>query len=379
MCQSYQLLSKKEHDLKMANAAQATQTAKQQLTPQQRAVLFAQATRQNYQTMPTQAVNAENTTIQFNLPKVRLLSRILLHVEATATLSSTAGTIQISPYSPYNILRRVALDLNNGFSPMVLSGQDLSLYNRLRLNQSFMDISTNGKANTYVENVAAGGGHDCAIRFTLPIEVTLNQRDQVGFILLQNDESVVTLSIDVATLAQAYTLNGGNSDVVTFKNMKITPTLETYSIPNVPQAFPDLSVLKLVSSKSDIFQAGSTSIIKLPVGTIYRKLIMKFVDNSGVALTDQSFTGNIDFVFNQADTPYSIQPQTLSALNHMEYGEPLPSGVYTLDFSSQGLPNYGGSMNYVDSEKLTELWVRFNSTVAGTITVISENLARLQG
>jgi hypothetical protein len=363
----------------MANAAQATNQAKQQLSPQQRAVLFAQATRQNYQTMPTQAVNAENTTIQFNLPKVRLLSRILLHVEATATLTSTAATIQTSAYAPYNILRRVALDLNNGFSPMVLSGSDLSLYNRLRLNENVFDISTNGKANTYVENIAAAGGHDCQIRFTLPIEVTLNQRDQVGFILLQNDESVVTLTIDVSTLAQAYVLNAGNGDTVTFKNMKVTPTLETYSIPNVPQAFPDLSVLKLVSSKSDIFQAGSTSIIKLPVGTIYRKIAMRFQDNNGVALTDQSFTGNIDFVFNQADTPYSIQPQTLSALNHMQYGQPLPSGTYVLDFSDQGLPNYGGSMNYVDSEKLTELWLRFNANVAGTITVISENLARLQG
>ena len=177
-------------------------------------------------------------------------------------------------------------------------------------------------------------------------------------------------------MAQAYTLQGG--DTVTFKNMKITPTLETYSIPNVPQAFPDLSVLKLTSSKSDIFQAGSTSVIKLPVGTIYRKILMKFVDNTGAALTDQSFTGNIDFVFNQADTPYRIQPQTLSALNHMQYGEPLPSGVYALDFSDQGFVNYGGSQNYVDSEKLTELWVRFNASVAGTITVISENLARLQ-
>jgi len=351
-------------------------TGKQTLTPQQRAVLFAQATRQNFQTMPTQSVNAENTTIQFNLPKVRLLSRILLHVEATATLTSTNATIATSAYSPYNILRRIALDLNNGFSPLVLSGQDLSLYSRLRMNQSILDISTNGKALNYVENVAAAGGHDCAIRFTLPIQCTLNQRDQVGFLLLQNDESVVTLTVDVSTLAQAYTLQGG--DTVTFKNMKITPTLETYSIPNVPQAFPDLSVLKLTSSKSDIFQAGSTSVIKLPVGTIYRKILMKFVDNTGAALTDQSFTGNIDFVFNQADTPYSIQPQTLSALNHMQYGEPLPSGVYALDFSDQGFVNYGGSQNYVDSEKLTELWVRFNASVAGTITVISENLARLQ-
>lgn len=354
-------------------------SGKQTLTPAQRAVLFAQATRQNYQAMPTQSVNAENTTIQFNLPKVRLLSRILLHVEATATLTSTAATIQTSAYSPYNILRRISLDLNNGFSPLVLGGADLSLYSRLRQNQNVFDISTNGKANTYVENIAAAGGHDCAIRFTLPLETTLNQRDQTGYILLQNDESVVTLTIDVSTLSQAYVLNAGNGDTVTFKNMKITPTLETYSIPNVPQAFPDLSVLKLVSSKSDIFQGGSTSIIKLPVGTIYRKLILKFTDNNGVALTDQSFTGTIDFVFNQADTPYTFNPQTLSALNHMEYGEPLPSGVYTLDLSDQGIPNYGGSMNYIDTEKLTEFWIRFNANVAGTITVISENLARLQG
>lgn len=368
----------------MANTAATLGTTAQQgsgkqtLSPQQRAVLFAQATRQNYQTMPTQSVNAENTTVQFNLPKVRLLSRILLHVEATATLTSTAATIQTAAYGPYNILRRIALDLNNGFSPMVLSGQDLSLYNRLRWNSQFMDVNTNGKANTYLENVAAGGGHDCAIRFTLPLEVTLNQRDQTGYILLQNDESMVTLTIDVATLANAYVLNAGNSDAVTFKNMKITPTIESYSIPNIPQAFPDLSVLKLVSSKSDIFQAGATSIIKLPVGTIYRKLVMKFQDNNGVALTDQNFTGNLDIVINQADTPYSVQPQTLSALNHMQYGEPLPSGVYVWDFSDQGIPNYGGSMNYIDSEKITEFWIRFNASVAGTVTVISENLARLQ-
>jgi hypothetical protein len=363
----------------MANATNSQAAAqKQQLSPQQRAILFAQATRQNFQSMPTQAVNSENTTIQFTLPKVRLLSRILLHVEATATLTSTAGTIATSQYSPYNILRRISLDLNNGFSPYVLSGQDAFLYSKLRLNSQVFDISTNGKAVAYVENIAAAAGHDNQIRFTLPISVTLNERDQVGFILLQNDESVVSLSLDISTLSQAYVLNAGNGDTVTFKNMKITPVLETFSIPNLPGAFPDLSVLKLTSSKSDIFQANAMSVIKLPVGTIYRKMVVKFVDNNGNALTDQSFTGTIDLVFNQADTPYSFQPQTLSALNHMEYGEPLPSGVYSFDFSSQGIPNYGGSSLYVDTERLTEFWIRFNCNAAGTVTVISENLARLQ-
>ena len=91
-------------------------SGKQTLTPQQRALLFAQATRQNYQTMPTQIVSAENTTVQFTLPKVRLLSRILLHVEAVANLKSSAGTITLANYSPWTILRRVSLNLNNGFS-----------------------------------------------------------------------------------------------------------------------------------------------------------------------------------------------------------------------------------------------------------------------
>src|SRR3954462_12137767 len=352
-------------------------TGKQTLTPQQRAVLFAQATRQNIQTMPTQAVNAENTTIQFNLPKVRLLSRIFLHVEATATLTSTAATIATSAFSPFNILRRVSLDLNNGFSPLTLDGGSLYLYNKLRLNSNTLDVQTNIKGNTYVENIAAAGGHDNKIRFTIDLPITLNERDGVGFILLQNDESVITLTCDVSTLAQAYTLNAGNGDAVTFKNMQITPMIETFSIPPIAQAFPDISVLKLVSSKSDIFQGGGTSVIKLPVGTIYRKMIMRFVDNTGAALTDDSFTGNIDLVFNQADTPYSMKPQILSAWNHQTYGNVMPAGTYVLDLSNNGIPNLGGSRDYIDSERLTELWVRFNANVAGTITVISETLSRL--
>jgi hypothetical protein len=361
----------------MADVKAAQQQAKQ-LSPQDRAILFAQATRQNFQTLPSQRITAENTTIQFQLPKVRLLSRIMLEIEATATLTSTAATIALSAYSPFNILRRVALDLNNGFSPVILAGQDLYLYDKMNMNSNVYDISTNVKANTYVENTAAAGGRDNKIRFNLNIPVTLNNRDGVGFLLLQNDESVVTLTVDVDRLANAYTLNAGNGDAVTFKDLKITPMLETFSIPPIKEAFPDISVLKLVSSKKEVFSGGGSSVIKMPVGTIYRKMIMKFLRDDGTALTDADFVGNIELIFNQADIPYSIKPTILSALNHRQYGNVLPAGVYVLDFSDNGFPNYGGSRDYVDSERLTEFWVRFNSNVAGNITVISETLSRLR-
>ena len=78
-----------------------------QLTAQDRALLFTQSTRQNYQMLPRQTVSGERSTIAFTLPKVRLLSSILLEVEATATLTSSAAAIAKHRFAPYNILRRI--------------------------------------------------------------------------------------------------------------------------------------------------------------------------------------------------------------------------------------------------------------------------------
>ena len=52
-------------------------------------------------------------------------------------------------------------------------------------------------------------------------------------------------------------------------------------------------------------------------------------------------------------------------------------GVYIFDFSDNGIPNYGGTRDYIDSTKLTMFQVRFNSNKAGRVRIVSENLARL--
>lgn len=353
--------------------------AQQQLSAQQRAILFGQATRQTIQSMPTQQVTAENSSVQFLLPKTRLLSKIMLEVEAVATLRATTGTaIAKDTFSPYKILRRVSLDLNNGFSPFIVSGRDLMLYNVNRLNPDVLFAGTNKRGMNYVENACSVGGVDAKIKFMVEIPVTLNERDPVGLILLQNPETQVTLSVDVDTLAKAYTLNGGNGETATFKSMSITPVLETFTIPPSADATPDISVLKLVQSKADTFAGNGQNIIKLNVGTIYRKLVLYLEDNTGAPLLDSDLSGQLELVFNQADIPYSIKPSVLSAKNTSQLGYALPDGVYILDFSNQGLPNYGGSRDYVDTERLTEFWLRFSTTKAGKVTAISETLSRLR-
>lgn len=350
----------------------------EQLTAQQRAAMFGTATRQNYQMLPAQQVTQENSTVEFTLPKARLLSKIYLTVEAVATLKSKGTAIPTHDFSPYTILRRVSLDLNNGFSPFIVSGRDLVQYNMLRLNPNVLFPSPTPRGMNYIENGASAEGKDAKIKFTIELPVTLNPRDPVGLVLLQNAETSVTLTVDVETLAKAYVPNQSNGDEVLFKSMKVVPMVETFSIPPIPQAFPDISTLKLVSSKSDTFGGNGQNIVKLNTGTIYRKLILFFTDKDGKPLKDADFQGNIELVFNQADIPYSVKPETLAHLNHSQLGYTLPDGMYAFDFTNQGIPNLGGSRDFIDSERLTELWLRFSTQKEGKVTIVSENLSRLR-
>ncbi|MEB9434415.1 cytoplasmic protein [Bacillus cereus] len=351
---------------------------KEQYSPQQRAMIWATSTRQYQQTLPTQVVTQEGMSIDFALPKARLLTKIYLHVKAVATLKSTSGTIQRDAMSPFGILRRVELNLNNGFSPYIVSGKELYMYNVLRQHPDVLLPGPNKQSLNYVENIATTAGKDNEIQFTIPIPVSLNDRDPVGMVMLQNNTANVNLSIAIDKLENAYKLNPSNNDQVTFKSMSITPVIETFSIPSIPGGQPDMSVLKLVQSKSDLFSGGGQNTLKLNVGTIYRKLLFYFEDSNGKPLEPKDFTGNMELVFNQADTPYNIKPEVLLHKNHSDLGYPLPPGLYCFDFSFQGLPNLGGSRDYIDSERLTEFWLRFSPNAGGKVTVVSETISRLQ-
>ncbi|MFD9950929.1 hypothetical protein [Nonomuraea sp. NPDC059022] len=347
----------------------------QQLSAQAKAQLFSQATRQTWQMMGTQTVTEDAQTVSFNLPKVRLLSQILVEFDATVSLKSQNAAIPTKPFSPYQIIRNIALELNSGFRPFVVSGEALHLYSLNRLNPDVLLPASSPRALSYIETAASTSGKDARIKFQVALPLTLNQRDPVGLILLQNEETTVSLQIDTARAQDAYQLATG--DTVTLKQLKITPTIETFSVPSVPQAMPDISVLKLVNEKGEQFTGNGQNIVKLQTGTIYRKLMFYFTDESGNPLKDSDFAGNLELVFNQADIPYSIKPSALAARNHSDLGYVLPDGVYVCDFSNQGLPNLGGSRDSIDTERLTEFWIRFNTQKGGRVKIVAEKLSRL--
>lgn len=346
------------------------------LTPAQKNMMFAQMTRQMWQKLPAISL-PESSSISFTLPKVNLTSKIHLLIEGSFTVAHASATsFTVKRYSPYRFLRNVKVSINNGFSPFQISGVGLGIYNQIKLNSNVYDISSNSRAMTALGTMASAGGTANTIRFMVELPFVLNERDPIGLILTQNEETVVTCQIDTGTIIDMFTSATGYT--VSGVNIAVYPILETFSIPPLKEAMPDLSVLKLVQEQAySITQTGDLT-LKLPVGTTYRKIILDFEDGSGVGFADTDLD-NFNMILNQADIPYSIPVKFLTGVNQIQYGKPLAAGTYVVDFSYQGIPNLGGARDYIDTERMTEFWIRTNAAKTGTVKVIAETLARLKG
>jgi len=344
-----------------------------QISAVQRAQNFAAATRQNLHMLPSRTVTNLGDTVQFTYPKSRLLSKTFVKVEVTTDVTSSPFKTALSPY---DIIRRISLSLNNGFEPFVINGRDLALLNMVRMNPSVVEVSgssygagINAPTSSLISEGADSKGK---FSFMIELENTLNQRDASSLILLQNESTNVTLSIDLATNINS--IFGKDANLV---ECKITPMLQTWTIPNYTDAFPDLSVLKLVKSRTETISGDGEHIQKLDVGTIYRKLVLYFTDENGNG--KNIVNSNIEFIYNTADTPISIDPEMLRYKNTSDFGFEFPEGMYVFDMSGYaGFSNYGGTRDFIDTERLTEFWVRYATSEGGKVTVIQENLSRLR-
>lgn len=349
----------------------------QTLTAQQRAALFSASTRQHFQMIGTKDVSSGAQTVSFRVPKARILQGVRLLCEYKVKLTHASSTsIAFGSFDAYKILRRISVDLNNGFMPIVLSGYQAALMNTLYPHGE--QVLASSKKDTLCDAgttlTASTTGASNSLAFMLDLPLTLNYRDTSGLVLAQNQETSIDVVVDVGNAGDIIANASGYT--ATLESMKIHCMTSTFSVPARSEWFPDLSILKVCDARSEMFTSGA-NYIKMQTGYIYRKLILMFTDESGAALSDDDITSNIELVLNTADTPYSISPKMLRKLNLMQSGVKMPDGVYFWSFDWQGIIGMGGSRDYIDAERVSEFSVRFTSGKAGKLTVVSEKLSRL--
>ena len=361
--------------------------AEQTLTAQQRAQLFAMSTRQNLQMLSKQHLASTPGTVQITLPKARLLSNIMVRVSGELYMnpagdeSYSGGQVYNDIFTPFKCIRRVSLDLNNGFQPFVLSGTEIAMLNMVDINAGIMAQGTQYiNFPKYLEqneiNGYAQSGQPVNFDFTFSLPITTSPKDPIGLILLQNEQTNVTLNVDFGMGNEMMKhVSGVNFEL---KNMSVKTCLETFSIPANANAMPDLSVLKLTMGRKDSMPTAGQQVIKLTTGQIYRKIIFRVLNENDQPVADEFINSDIALVFNQADTNYSISPEMLRLVNTKELGIELPKGCYVFDFSSGGsFPNMGGTRDFIDSANLSEFWLRFNTNGKGRVEIVTETLSRL--
>lgn len=352
-------------------------TERKQLNPAQRAALFNQLTREHIQVGPALTMT-EGETRTVDLPKTRLLKKIRLLVEATINVThATSTSYTAGTFAPYSLIKNLKFGLNNGFNPYQLNTAGLYLYNVMRSNADVITAAASGRGKVVQGLVASSSGTDNAVKCLVDLPIQINDRDPIGLILLQNEQTQGTLEITIADDVSIL-LSNTTGFTVTLEALKITPIFETFSIPVPGEAFPDITLLKLVQSYEQTIPGAGEHVIKLPTGNTYRRIALFLQDGNGAALQESDITSNFELSFNQADIPYVLPPAYVAAVNHEVFNSVLPAGVFVFDFTYQGLENYGGARDYIDTEKLTEFWVKFSTNKAGKVTYLREVMARLE-
>lgn len=254
------------------------------ITSAQRSQLFNSATRKYLQTLAKEKALGALSNIRITLPKARYLSKVILEVNADVKVTGTAGAVTGLPdHTPYNILKRVTLSMNNGFDPFSISGQGLYLLSLIQMNGGIFNPTDGKSLCNFSGFTASTTGTSNKYTFFVEIPVIMNENSNTGLILLQNSEVAVDLSVDVANNSDIFVKSGYSCEVT---SVEVQPTLETFSVPTMPDARPDLSVLKLVNERTWTLDNIGENVIKMSVGTIYRKLVLYITDDSGVPVTD---------------------------------------------------------------------------------------------
>jgi len=349
--------------------------ATSKLSPQERAAYFNQMTRRNGQNLSAIS-GAESGYYSISVPKARLLAGLDLMISATLTATHASNTSYTAHEdAPFNFLSRVELQANNGFAPFSITGQALADYNKTLYGAANINPAVTGRGRVVQGLTSSSGGTANVVRFTLSLPNMLNERDPVGLILMQADDVIVNLNITLGTVANLAPASGGYTFALS--NITIALLTDTYTVPaDQANAMPDMSVLKLVQERVFTLIAGE-NILQLSTQRIYRKIGFIVYSTAPARQPDSIITSNIELIFNQADIPYRYSPLQLAAINAGQYNGALQNGSYVFDFSDNGIPNYGSSRDYVDSSQLTEAWIKFTTSAAGTCRVWTESLIHM--
>lgn len=334
---------------------------------------FLENTRQNFR--QAGSLNYQSAGFQqLAMPRVGYLSKVVVHVTGTMTITPGTGTALLSEKGPWPLLRRLRYQVGSGVELYNVSGYGTFLINRLLKMQFQPEDGEVGAAfggSIYAAGVATGAN---TWNFFAVVPVVPNDRDLVGLILLQAEGVVTNLIVDWQVAGGAtndfpVVLTGNATAAFTGR---ADAWMETFTVPALVQDQAPLDRIHQIIERIDPITSIGDTTVKLLEENVYLRIIHAIEVNG---LLDTADVESLRFRYNMTDVPYEYDGATFLWQQRYRYTKDMPKGVFVWDFFDQGYPNYGGDRDLVQASGLAEL-ESIVKLASGTVLGSNNNLVR---
>jgi hypothetical protein len=310
---------------------------------------FDAATSLNMVNLETKAYVSGGTTT-WNIPRVGYLAWIDIPISSAVT-GGTLGAVSAHGFSA--VVKRVHVKVNNIGDIVDISGPG---YSYLLMNY----------INNYINPTPANNGVTAitaaAFDLSMRIPISFNDRDYLGAILLQNEQTLATLSIDW----EALTTVTATGAITAFN---VTPTVYFWTVPEDPAARPPVRYIhQILEDQVTVSGSGAVN-YDVPRGGILTHLLFGagLLASSADAWSEailrlQSSYSKYDFSVATADIAYGATHQMVTGLTPARNRV---LGVLPFDFvGTSGLGCYGKMRDVIDTRNITSMRVVITATGA---------------
>lgn len=307
--------------------------------------------------LPTRAFAVSNPLV-WDLPKVGLLSAIYLDIQATV-----GGGPIVAPNALGTacIVNRVRLTANSGIDLINISGPGYHYLLRNYLEDYRDPVPFNAGAGGAMSVIALG-----AFDLSMFLPVALNARDPLGLIMLQNEQTLLQLSVQIeaaATVEAAATLTG-----------TVTPYIEYFTVPVKKEDLPPLNLAHVIVEDQRAIPGAGAFQYEWQRGNTYIQVLHGVGINQAPA---DNWTAATVFV-NQTDQLVTTTPAAENIAYGRSHGTTRRLGTLGIDFiGTDGLGTYGGARDLLDSRQVTELNTVIQAAAAGVLYTVRREFIQL--
>lgn len=306
--------------------------------------------------LPVQTKPTGGGTISWQLPKIGFLAALWLRISATIT-----GTLSApNAYGVSSILRNVRLTTNAAIDLINISGPGYAyLLDEMQETELFRGTG---------QNQGRSAVSAATFNLDMALPVALNSGNPLGVLMLQNEQTLATLSVDFeadATVATGATVTAS-----------VEPFMWYYLVPSDPKDFPRLDVLHTIIEDRQAVSAAGLVTYQLPRGYTY----VGVGHGLGIGATPADSWNRFQVRVGQNQFPYDFTPDGMTMAHWLWRGRARPLGGMYVDYLAQaGQGTYSQPRDLLNSALVTDLAHLITATAAGTLVTVRRQLVPLAG